>query len=353
MIDSLKFWGNFSKGWLKAKLSRETTAKREKTYCNIGILNPSIATTNLGDYIIYQSVIVVLRSIYADAMFSDFPTQLHVRHDALASMQEKDLLFVAGTNLLSSNLETRHQWKIHNGFKQFLNNRVVLFGCGWWQYQGAPNKYTKDIYKTLLNRDVLHSVRDQYTAEKLIKAGVENVLNTSCPTLWSLTPQKCRKIPQYKAEYVVTTLTFYHKNKELDYKMLELLSQNYTKVYLWPQGINDIYYFDEIDPQNNLEIEVIPPSLEAFEEILSTPSIDYIGTRLHAGARSLQRGVRTLIVAVDNRAIEIGNDVNLNVIDRNNLEEVKLFIEEKYITAIKLPQDNIDKWINSLGKRKP
>ena len=92
----------------------------------------------------------------------------------------------------------------------------------------------------------------------------------------------------------------------------------------------------------------MPPTIEAYNEILRKPKIDYIGTRLHAGVRALQNNVRTLILAVDNRAIEIGKDVNLNVIKREDVEDSLFFITNNYITDIKLPQENINKWIDSL-----
>lgn len=347
-MENLKFLKNYYKGYLKAHL-KDTGINGKKPYKDIGILNPSIATSNLGDLIIYDSVYKELRSIYPNDLFTNFPTQMYTSYDAMVLMRQKDLLFISGTNLLSSNLETTHQWKIHKGHKKFLNNKVVLFGCGWWQYQGDINNYTKDIYNTVFNKDVLHSARDQYTVDKLKSIGINNVVNTTCPTLWSLTPEKCRSIPKTKKEEVVTTLTFYHKNPKLDYRMLEILSNNYKKVHLWIQGMNDVHYYNEINTGFK-NIELLPPTMEAFDEILTKPNIDYIGTRLHAGVRALQNNIRTLILAVDNRAVEIGKDVNLNVIERENVEDSIHFINNPYTTSIQLPKENIERWCKALNK---
>ena len=49
-----------------------------------------------------------------------------------------------------------------------------------------------------------------------------------------------------------------------------------------------------------------------------------------AGVRALQKNKRTLILAVDNRAIEIRKDVNLNVFQRDRVEEIQNFIENLY-----------------------
>lgn len=349
-MEYLQFLKTYYKSYLKTHLSNPRF-NVDRPYKDIGILNPAIGTSNLGDLIIYESVYKKLREIYPDSLFTNFPTQLHTSFDAMSLMRERDLLFISGTNLLSSNLEATHQWKIHKGHKKFLINKVVLFGCGWWQYQAEINSYTKDIYKTVLNKEVLHSVRDQYTVDKLKNIGIDNVVNTSCPTLWNITPEKCNLIPKGKGEEVVTTLTFYHKNAELDFRMLEILSKNYKKVHLWIQGMDDLQYYNEIKSGLN-NIELLPPTLEAFDKFLLNTNIDYVGTRLHAGIRALQNNVRTLILAVDNRAFEIGRDVNLNVIKRENVEESLRFISNEYITEIKLPLDNIERWKKSLNSKK-
>ncbi|WP_405247878.1 polysaccharide pyruvyl transferase family protein [Cellulophaga sp. Asnod2-G02] len=348
-ISKLLYKKNYFKGYLRSRLKKINQPDGSEKYHDFGILNPGIGTSNLGDLIIYDSVYGVLREVFPEDMFTNYPTQLHTSFDAKKMMSEKELLFVSGTNLLSSNLEDRNQWKVDNSHKRFLNNKVVLFGTGWWQYQENINKYSEKIYKKVLSKDVLHSVRDSYAAEKLHSIGLKNVVNTTCPTLWKLTPDKCKTIPTKRAKTVVTTLTFYHANEDQDYRMLKLLDDNYEKVYLWIQGMNDYHYYNKLN-KGFKNIEFISPTIEAYNSILDSPDIDYIGTRLHAGVRALQRGVRTLILAVDNRALEIGKDVNLNVIKRENAEQALDFINNEYITDIKLPTENINMFINSLKK---
>ena len=340
-MKNLIYLKNYYKAYLLSHLRLIKDKKEKGKYLDLGILNSSIASTNLGDIIIYESVYNHLRKVFSDDFFTDYPTQIHIATDAKYLMSQKNLLFISGTNLLSSNLESRYQWKIDNSHRKFLFNKVVLVGVGWWQYQGDINNYTSKIYKSVLNQKVYHSVRDHYSVDKLNSIGIKNVLNTSCPTLWNITPAKCESIPKIKADKVVTTLTCYKKNIELDKKMLMILSKNFNKVYLWIQSFLDLEYLDEIglDIPN---LELIPPTVEAYDEVLNQGGIDYIGTRLHAGIRAIQKNIRTLILAVDNRAIEISKDVNLNVIKRENVEDVKAFIDNSYETKILLPYENIE-----------
>lgn len=336
---------------IKAHLEvrKDSIKPSEEEYKDFGILNPSIASTNLGDLIIHDSVYKNLIELFPNDMFTSFPTQIISSFDAKLKMSKKELLFVGGTNLLTSNLDKVDQWRVDQSYKKFLNNRVVLFGCGWWQYQEIPNHYTKNIYSKVLNKSVLHSVRDEYSKNQLNSIGIDNVVNTTCPTLWGLNKEKCKLVTEVKSENVVTTLTFYNKSIQDDSMLFKILSKNYNKVFLWIQGMNDLEYYNSL----NLELSnvvLISPNLESYDMLLEKGNLDYIGTRLHAGVRALQKNIRTLILAVDNRAIEIGKDVNLNVIKREDVSDVNSFINSNYTTNIKLPKKNIDAWKETLQR---
>lgn len=350
------FYYNYYKSLLKFFIKDrikggQELVKEDASYLDIGIINPSIGTSNLGDLIIEEAVVRELRGHYPNALFTNYPSQLHTSNDAKRMMGAKDCLFVSGTNLLSSNMDRRYQWKLDPSHKKYLKNNVILCGVGWWQYQNTPNKYTVDLYKKIFNTDSLHSVRDSYTKEMLGRIGIKNVVNTTCPTLWRISPELCAKIPVIKSLNVVTTLTFYKADPTLDKRMLEILLEHYKHVYLWVQGLTDITYLKEIFPRYN-EIHLISPTIDAYNKILEDPSVEYVGTRLHAGVRAIQKGIRTLIIAVDNRAIEIGKDTNLNVIKREDIEEMLDFIDNSYTTNIKLPLDAINKWRERLPKTK-
>lgn len=341
-----QYYRNYLSAYLN--LYRKNKSINQLPFKDIGLLNPSIGSANLGDLIIYDSIYNSLRDIFPNDLFTNYPTQLHTSYDAMAEMSKKDMLFVVGTNLLTSNLDISNQWKITTAHMRFIKGQVVLMGCGWWQYQGDINNFSKKIYKNILNKEVLHSVRDNYTLEKLKSIGIENVVNTTCPTLWGLTEDHCLQIPTQKKENVITTLTCYKKDADLDYKMLKTLSDNYENVYLWAQGLDDIIYYDSLN-DGFKNINIIPPTLEAFDSALESIECDYIGSRLHAGVRALQKKRRTLILAVDNRAIEIGRDVNLNVEKRDcDYILVENFIQNTYNTKINLPIENIMLWKKSL-----
>jgi len=105
----------------------------------------------------------------------------------------------------------------------FKMKNIILMGVGWWQYQSKPNLYTKILLNKVFHSQMLHSVRDNYTKIMLESAGITNVINTGCPTLWNLTPEHVSQIPREKSESVVMTVTAYKPNKVEDKKLFQIL----------------------------------------------------------------------------------------------------------------------------------
>jgi polysaccharide pyruvyl transferase WcaK-like protein len=100
-------------------------------------------------------------------------------------------------------------------------------------------------------------------------------------------------------------------------------------------------------PEN---VELINPILEDYDNILASDDIEYVGTRLHAGIRALQKKKRTIIVAVDHRALEKKKDFNLTVLDRNDVHLLEGMIDDTFKTEINLPLENIKAWKNQFNE---
>lgn len=302
----------------------------------------SILTTNLGDEIIMDAVRKELRGVFPNAYFINAPTHDYLGQEALAVLKELPFSFVGGTNLLSGNMNKYNQWKINLRYVGKVKN-AILMGVGWWQYQETVNLYTKFLLNRILSSTYLHAVRDSYTEEKLRSVGIDNVLNTGCMTLWQLNEMHCRTIPQEKGDCVVMTFTDYKPSPTYDGQLLDIARKNYGKIYIWLQGAGDYAYLKNLVDG---DVEFIEPSLQAYDQILSDRSLfcDYMGTRLHAGIRAMQKGRRSFIVSVDNRATEMGKDFNLPVTERLKLDTLETKINTPHATTIKLPEENIKRW---------
>lgn len=304
--------------------------------------NTALGTENLGDYIIMHYCNEILDELFPVHESIHVSTHLMPSAEQEIAAKQTKYKIVCGTNLLTSNIEHHWRWILPDGIRRKMNYRnVILLGVGWGEYQENCTVYSRMVYRTMLNPNLLHSVRDQYTLEKLQQAGFENIINTGCPTTWALTPEFCHDIPKEKSKDVVTTITDYRRDIEKDNEMLEILSRNYDHVYLWLQGKHDEEYLKTLNIPENLT--TIPANLEAYEKILLSGGVDYVGTRLHAGIHALNYKIRSIILAVDNRATEMGRDVKLPVVQRSNITEIlEKKIQSEFTTEIQIKQDNIE-----------
>ena len=320
---------------LKSKFVDNRNEKFETS--KISILNTSLNSDNLGDEIINLYCNNILKELN---VIPNEQISTHSLDNKIIS--NHDLKLITGTNLLTSSMNAIGVWKHPQDFTKISN--VGLMGVGWGLYTGKPNYYTKVFLNSILSKSLIHAGRYRYTLEKLKSIGVSNVVNTACPTMWNLTTDFCEKIPKKKSENVVTTVTDYDKNIKKDFKMLDILLKNYNKVYVWIQGEHDLEYLRRYERFNNLV--VIKNSLAAYTKVLqSQASIDYVGTRLHAGIHALNNKRRSIIIAIDNRATEIAKDTKLPIIERDNVsEKLDLVINKSFQTSIRLPLGNINKW---------
>jgi polysaccharide pyruvyl transferase WcaK-like protein len=308
---------------------------------SIALFNPSIVSDNLGDQIIIDAVGKEIASIFPNKQIINIPTQERIGGISINKSKRAAQRIVGGTNLLSSHMLQYKQWQI--GLWQTLSlGDLTLMGVGWWQYQKNPDYYTRTVLKRVLSKRNVHSVRDEYTRQKLAAIGINNVVNTGCPTMWQLTAAHCREIPVVKSRTVVFTLTDYSKSPESDAAFIKLLRNQYDNIHFWPQGAGDLDYFRNLGVAG---VRTIQPSLAAYDDFLRDHGmVDFVGTRLHGGVRALQARRRALILAVDNRAVEISKNTNLAVIDRHEAGAIKKWILEPQETKIGMNFEAIRQW---------
>lgn len=305
------------------------------------VFDTSTGTTNLGDHIIMDAVNQIADELFKDDFVINIATHLNIHPLDLIHLRKYDLAFVGGTNLLKNANFLDGQWKI--GLKElpFFRRKIVLFGVGWWQYQAAnPSLYTQILYKQLFSTKYLHAVRDQYTLQKLAQIGIKNVVNTGCPTVWELDEQHCAGINTDKKKIVVTTVTDYLRDPMRDRQMLETLKNEYQEVHIWLQGKKDKLYVQSLTDG----LHFIAPKLSEFDRFLDENVCDYIGTRLHAGIRALQKKRNALIIGIDNRAKEMHKDIGLPVLSRGDMNELKKHIEDVSPVQLTLNKAQIAQW---------
>jgi len=314
--------------------------------------DPTVGTTNLGDYIIMLSIKRHIHELFANDFVIKLPTRLPLLHFyqkfkkniLYRTIINADIKLICGTNLLYTNLFRPWPLLNINLFDVDLYKGSILIGVGCGVNSKKSNLYTEYIYKKILRKDVIHSVRDEYTKNFVESLGFQ-AINTGCPTLWSLDDNFCKSVVTQKSEKVVFTLTDYSKDIEKDSLLISKLKYNYKKVYFWPQGIEDFNYLCYILNGNLSDIQVIPPKLEAFKNILQEGDIDYVGTRLHAGIFALQHKIRTIIISVDYRSSYMSVNFGLPIYTRDNIAEIDAIINNNLVVSNIIKRENIDRWL--------
>ena len=312
----------------------------------ISIFDTAIASYNIGNQIIMDAVKTELMELFPRSFVLNLPVE-DIKTNARKYNAMSDISFIGGTNILNRDIRKYRQWdlSLHN---IMMLSEIVLMGCGWWQYEERPiTRYTKWAFNKILSKKYIHSVRDEYTRNKLATIGIDSI-NTGCPTLWRITDEVVHKIPKDKKRSAVITLTDYNRNKERDIKLLEICLRNYDVVYLFPQGTGDIPYITELGYLERLQF--ISPQIPAYNTILESGDVDYIGTRLHAGIRALQKSVRSFIIGIDNRAKEMARDFGLPVLDESRITELDAWINAPYNIKLNIPFENIESWKQQFKK---
>jgi polysaccharide pyruvyl transferase WcaK-like protein len=312
----------------------------------INIFDVSIGSQNTGDQIIMFYALKELDNlgILKKSPIHYYQTHSKLSFDQVKLLRKTNYSIVCGSNLLTGKQFKYRQWDI--GLKEmiFLSN-FVLFGVGWRSYESKVSIFTSKFYKNILSKKHIHSVRDSYSKEKLNSININNVINTGCPTTWNLSESFCKNIPSFKSDFVVFTLTDYRRDIKKDKKLIEILLNNYKKVFFWSQGVYDLAYLKSIN--NNDKISFINPNLDCFREFLSSnfKKLDYVGTRLHGGIMALNFKVRTIIIAVDNRAVEMGSDLKIPYVLRENIdEELHNKINSDFNTILSIKNREIEIW---------
>lgn len=312
----------------------------------IVLFDTAQGTTNEGDYIIKESIEREMGYLFSGQSIVRYSTHQPVsrffqsfrKNLIYKTCDSSDYKFLCGTNLfMNSLLRIFPNWNINFASCKYYRDSIAI-GCGMDLNAKHMDAYTKAIYRRILSHRYIHSVRDERTKLFFESLGVK-AFNTGCPTLWGFTPEMCESIATRKKDNVIFTLTDYKKNPKLDGEFIEILRFHYKRLMFWIQGYNDYDYLKSLT--NIDDIEIIPQSLKSYEQALRSDEIEYVGTRLHAGIYAMQHGIRSIIIAVDNRAEDMRQSNNLPVVDWHNVSNK---ITSEFATEISVPYEKIQLW---------
>jgi len=319
-------------------------------------------TLNLGDQIVRESINEILFRLFGNeenVVVLNFSSHqplscVHRRFiNVLRRNSIKMVFTLSGGNAFHfgyTPFAFFNQWSI--SFLDVIYVRdVILFGAGTSTPLRVTHPksdimiiYSKYFWRKILNNEFIHAVRDEESKRLLISLGFNNVKNLGCPSLWKLNQEHIRYIPKQKADAVVMTLNSLYPSKK-DVKLVELLSDIYRDVYFWPQGYTDIYYIKLINSRISKPIKIIPPNLDAYDNFMKIQDVDYVGVRVHAGIRALHHKKRSIIIAIDHRALSWNKSFGLPTISREKVELLQDIIINPIEVNIKIPEAEVKEYL--------
>lgn len=309
----------------------------------IAVIDPGMASTNIGDRIISEAIHDVFISplVVSGADVLTVPL-----HGPIVDAQRKILrmstdVVVCGTNLLSDHMRFRSAWKWHRDDIGLTEGRLTVLGAGWWQYQRyGIDPPTRRWFQGLAGNKSW-AVRDKYSEQRLTRAGVDSI-HTSCPTLWRVEQQT---MPGGCTRAVVT-LTDYSQDRESDRRLLDLVNDRFQSVTYWPQGPGDSKYLETLGVDR---ASILEPSLAAFDQQLRIAGTAYVGLRLHGGIRAMQKNVPAVIISIDNRAREIARSSGLVAPSRHSLKVIGELLSTSSVTNLAIPLSAVNGWLSRWG----
>ena len=311
------------------------------------LIDTSVASDNVGDEIIVEEARHHLSDLLSDAYVTTSSG-----HDGLGPYGRDlaaaaDVVFLLGTNALSARFrKSKFIWTVTRRDFPALEGKVVLLGVGANRDFDAVEWRQRRFLNRLLSKNYSHSVRDDLGLRILQEVGVQGD-NTACPTLWRYADRP-PQVPSGKAPAVVFTLTK-HKADPSDKHLVETLLRLYDRVYFWPQQMRDLGYLKDIASLNG--IEVIAPNLGAYDALLKGMDVDVVGTRLHGGIRGLMHGRRVLVIAIDNRAREVGAENLLPTLLRSEMvDKLEPTLTGAIRTALAVPGDRIERFLDQFRR---
>lgn len=322
----------------------------------IALLDPALMnhqgqlSTNLGDLIIYESVSKILTALFPKMEIVRIASHVALDVKQQKMVNEAEFAFVGGTNIFLSDYNTFRLLKLKDSsFLLWLNpgiKNLIFLGVGWGNGYGDPITWkTKIFYDKILHKDYIQSARDNYSAQKI--SPIRHCLNTSCPTLWELNGFETNRTKGNQTECLFT-LTDYSKNVVHDTTLIQICLDHFDKLSFFPQGLLDKNYIESlaIYQKNKEKITILPHNIAAYNEYVSqNEDFVFVGTRLHGGIKCMQAGKSTLIIGVDNRALEISKDIGLSVVMRNDYNGIRAWLRgEKLFGKLHIPEDNIQTW---------
>ena len=302
---------------------------------------------NIGDGFIMDSSIKLIQE-KPEFVFS---SRVSLTDEDIEKINTTKSLIVMGANTLKDNYEitTNFNLEVLNKIKV----PIILMGIGHYGIESVTsNGLDADssiLVKEINNRFPFISVKCNYSYNYLKRSNIneQNILNTSCPVIYSV-DEVNKQFSKSNQKVVVTITDRIHIDKQIG--LFHFVKENFKDSNLIA-SFHQNYNNNELDIYlKNLGFEIFKSEqYEDFIELYKDTDL-HIGNRVHAHLKCLSLGVRSFLTPFDLRQLYFSKSLDFPLINKlpDDILETYNFDNFKFKQIeYKL---NMDKFINKVGE---
>lgn len=290
------------------------------------------AKNNSGDFLIKKAVTELFQNYFPNTKFHHVNSWDEYNDDIEIKFNESSLIVLAGGPAIQNSTIPK-VYKVINPsyFKDY--SKLLLFGLGAKSFKDNSlenfdfNQSTLEFFRLIKTNNLFpHSVRDFGTQKLLNTLGLKKIHMTGCPVCYLDYKKKLQNNKEHVAFSLGVSHIYDKGMKEQMKKIILLCSERYKSklVVAFHHSLNSNDY------KSNKQETTHFKSHEEFNDWLKTQkirtvdisksdekmrafygnSILHIGYRVHAHIYSISRGIPSILISEDSRAISMSDTLN-------------------------------------------
>ena len=301
---------------------------------------------NIGDGFIMDSSIKLIQK-KPEFVFS---SRVSLTDKDIEKINTTKSLIVMGANTLKDNYEITPNFNLEKLKK--INVPIILMGIGHYGVESVTNNgldtNSLNLLEEITSRFPFISVRCNYSYDYLKRSHIkdQNILNTSCPVIYSVDDVN-KQFSKSNQKVVVTITDRIHIDKQIG--LFYFVKDNFKDSNLIA-SFHQNYNNNELDEYlKNLGFKIFKSdNYEDFIELYKDIDL-HIGNRVHAHLKCLSLGVKSFLTPFDLRQLYFSESLDFPLINKlpndmletynfNNFlskqSEYKLYMD-KFISKVK------------------
>jgi hypothetical protein len=300
---------------------------------------------NIGDGFIMDSSIKLIQK-KPEFVFS---SRVSLTDKDIEKINTTKSLIVMGANTLKDNYEITPNFNLE--ILKKINVPIILMGIGHYGVESVTNNgldtNSLNLLEEVTSRFPFISVRCNYSYDYLERSHIndQNILNTSCPVIYSV-DEVNKQFSKNNQKVVVTITDRIHIDKQIG--LFHFVKDNFKDSNLIA-SFHQNYNNNELDEYlKNLGFKIFKSdNYEDFIELYKDTDL-HIGNRVHAHLKCLSLGVKSFLTPFDLRQLYFSESLNFPLINRLPNDMLETYNFNNFLSKQNEYKLYMDKFINKV-----